>query len=81
MKLVIFVSLTVLSLTLTSTVYAKIDPENVVAAWLFDTGEGEITKDSSGKGHDGEIFGANWVQGKYGQGLQFNGEDNSRINK
>ncbi len=36
-------------------------------------GIGNDTKDSSGKGHDGQINGAKWENGKFGKGLEFNG--------
>ena len=52
---------------------AKIDPETAVGVWLFDEGAGNDTKDSSGKGHDGQITGAKWKNGKFGKGLEFNG--------
>jgi len=52
---------------------AKIDPETAVGVWLFDEGTGNNTKDSSGKGHHGQINGAKWKNGKFGKGLEFNG--------
>jgi len=47
----------------------------LVAEWHFDEGEGNIVKDSSGNGNDGVIYGATWVDGKYGYALQFDGVD------
>lgn len=47
----------------------------VVGAWLFDEGQGEIAKDSSGNKNDGKINKAKWVNGKYGKALEFNGVD------
>ena len=38
--------------------FAEIDPATIVAGWLFDEGNGNITSDISGNGHDGEIQGA-----------------------
>ncbi|MDE0315716.1 MAG: LamG domain-containing protein [Candidatus Poribacteria bacterium] len=52
---------------------AKIDPDTAVGVWLFDEGSGKTTKDSSGKGNDGEINGAKWKDGKFGDGLEFDG--------
>jgi len=55
--------------------YAKINPENVVGAWLFEEGSGNIAKDSSGKGNNGEIKGSpKWVNGKFGRAMEFNGK-------
>lgn len=39
----------------------------------FDEGSGTIAKDSSGHGNDGTIYGATWVDGKYGKALSFDG--------
>jgi hypothetical protein len=53
--------------------YAEIDLEACFGAWLFDEGEGDVAEDSSGKGNDGEIKGAEWVEGKIGKALEFDG--------
>ena len=55
--------------------YAEIDPKSVVGVWLLDEGEGEIVVDSSDNGNDGRLFGANWIDGKFGKALDFDGED------
>ncbi len=52
---------------------AKIDPDTAVGVWLFDEGAGDDAADSSGKGNDGAINGAKWKDGKFGDGLEFNG--------
>ena len=49
-------------------------PEGLVGAWLFDEGKGNVAKDASGNGHDGEIRKAKWVDGKFGKALEFNGD-------
>ncbi len=54
---------------------ARINPSNCVGAWLFDEGEENKAIDSSGKGHDGTITGATWVEGKFGKALEFDGAD------
>jgi hypothetical protein len=55
--------------------YVAIDPENVVGAWLFDEGEGEVLEDISGNGHDGIIVGKpKWVDSNFGKALEFNGQ-------
>ena len=55
---------------------AAVNVENITAMWLFDEGEGTTATDSSGNGNDGTIHGATWVDGKFGQALEFNGTDN-----
>ncbi len=52
---------------------AKIDPDTAVGVWLFDEGAGDDAIDSSDKGNDGTITGAKWKDGKFGDGLEFNG--------
>ena len=47
--------------------WSKIDPETAVGVWLLDEGVGNDTKDSSGRGHDGQINGAKWKNGKFGK--------------
>ena len=52
---------------------AKIDPETAVGVWLFDEGAGDDAEDSSGKENHGKIEGADWTDGKFGGGLEFDG--------
>jgi len=60
---------------LTASSYARIDPKTAAGIWLFDEGKGDIAKDSSGKGNDGTIMGAQWTEGKFNKALQFDGVD------
>ena len=61
----VFVSLTIL----TASVFAD---DTLVAYWSFD----DTVKDLSGNGNDGEIKGdPQWVEGKFGKALQFDGVD------
>jgi hypothetical protein len=46
-----------------------------VAAYSFDEGEGETVEDLTGNGHAATIEGATWARGRYGDGLQFDGEN------
>jgi len=69
------ISLIAISLLLVGISDANINPENCVGMWLFDEGSGDTATDSSSSGNDGEIIGATWVQGKFGQALSFDGED------
>ena len=55
---------------------AKIDPDSVVGMWLFDEGEGDVAKDSSGNKNDGTLMnGPKWVDGKFGKALELDGKD------
>ncbi|MYB96549.1 LamG domain-containing protein [Candidatus Poribacteria bacterium] len=55
---------------------AKIDPDTVVGMWLFEEGAGNVAKDTSKSGNDGTIAGPKkWRDGKFGQALEFNGND------
>ena len=70
------VSLMVISLMFVGISSAKIDLETCVGMWLFDEGSGDVAKDSSGKGNDGDIVGgAKWVDGKFGKALSLDGSD------
>jgi len=56
--------------------FAKIDPKTIVGMWLFNENKGEVAKDSSGNGNDGEIKNdPKWGEGKFGKALEFDGED------
>lgn len=43
----------------------------IVGAWLFEEGEGDIAKDSSGRKHDGVLTNCKWDKGINGKGLRF----------
>ncbi|MBW6537514.1 MAG: DUF11 domain-containing protein [Mariniphaga sp.] len=60
-------------ITLILLVPAQAQDDGLVAEWHFDEGFGNVLKDSSGNGNDGTIYGATWVEGKYGQALSFDG--------
>lgn len=45
----------------------------LVAAYAFDTGSGNVAVDSSGHRATGEIRGATWTPGRYGDALRFDG--------
>ena len=62
-----------------NTSYAKTDinklMESAVGVWLFDEGKGQIAKDLSKEGNDGELVkNPKWVKGKFGQALEFDGK-------
>jgi len=55
--------------------FAADKEKGLVGYWKFDESSGTTAKDSSGKGNDGEVVGAEWVKGKIGNCLSFNGQD------
>ena len=69
-----FLVFVVFGLFLMSSVKAA-DPD-LAAYWKFDEGSGTTAYDSSGNGNDG-VFNGNpqWVAGKYGGALEFDGDD------
>jgi len=53
---------------------------DLLAWWKFDDGTGTIAVDSSGNGHDGVfIQDPEWVAGKFGSGLLFDGQGGERV--
>ena len=54
--------------------FAAVDPEDIVGIWTFDEGSGEDVGDISGNERDGMVIGdIDWVDGKYGQAIEFSG--------
>lgn len=49
--------------------------DDAFAVWLLDEDSGDVAVDSSALGNDGVITGAEWTDGKFGGGLQFEGND------
>ncbi|MEM3579288.1 MAG: LamG domain-containing protein [Candidatus Bathyarchaeia archaeon] len=58
---------------------AMVDASCVLCLPL-DEGQGTIAYDKSGKGNNGTIYGASWVDGKYGKALSFDGTGYVLIN-
>jgi len=56
-----------------STSQVKASSSPPVAYWRFDEVSGTIANDSSGNGNTGTVFGAQWVDGKQGKALRFDG--------
>ena len=72
----IYISIVIMSLIFTGKSFAKINPETCVGMWLFDEGKGDIAKDSSNNGNDGTLNNdPKWVEGKFGNALEFDGSD------
>jgi parallel beta-helix repeat protein len=49
--------------------------ENLISLWHMDEGNGGIIYDSTENNNDGIINGANWIEGRYGSALYFDGID------
>lgn len=48
----------------------------LVGYWSFEEGKGSQAGDMSGRGNNGNINGATWIDGKRGKGIDFNGTSN-----
>ncbi len=76
----IILSFVIFSLMMVNNGYSKIDPETVVAMWLLDDGGGKAAFDSSNNAYEGKVTGGNWVAGKFGKALKFDGKtDNVEV--
>jgi len=65
---------------LTVAVCTQAQDPDLLAWWKFDDGTGTITVDSSGNGNDGVfIQDPEWVAGKFGSGLLFDGQGGERV--
>lgn len=74
MKTLTCVSMSLIVILIASQSFAGLDPATIEGLWLFDEGDGDLAKDSSGKDRDGELVkGAKWVDGKFGKALEFDG--------
>lgn len=53
---------------------AQLNMEGVIAMWRLDEGKGNAVADTSGNEYNGRLVAgkAKWVDGKYGQALEFN---------
>lgn len=67
------VSLIALSFIFAAPGEAELDPEIAAGIWLLDENDGDEALDSSTNGNHGTIQGAEWVEGKFGSALSFNG--------
>ena len=50
------------------------DDKSLILYLPFDEGEGDIAKDASMYGNDGELDAPEWVEGKFGMALEFDGQ-------
>ena len=67
------ISLIITNLVLVTQIGAKIDLETAMGIWLFDENKGAVATDISGNNNHGQIQFAEWVTGKFGKALKFNG--------
>jgi len=47
----------------------------MIALYSFDSFSGSLLRDLSGNGNDGTVYGATWVDGRFGRALAFDGVD------
>ena len=77
---VVCISFIIVSLIFAGMSDAKVDPKSIVGMWLFDKGSGDTAKDSSQNDHDGKLVNnPEWVEGKNGGGLEFDGTNHVEI--
>lgn len=74
MKIVLLAS-TIVVLVVCLVALAQAQIEGLILYLPFDEGSGDTAGDISGKGNDGDIEGAKWVQGQDGGALEFSGAD------
>lgn len=52
---------------------AEINLDDFAGVWLLDEGNGQVVKDFTGNGNDGEFDGPKWINGQFGKALEFDG--------
>ena len=70
--LLVLINLVALCSIFAARIYA-IDQNTIVGLWMFDEVNGDITQDSSENGNDGNVVSSNWVDGQFGEALEFTG--------
>ncbi len=48
--------------------------KGLLGHWRFEEGQGDLAVDSSGNENDGDIWNADWVKGRFGTALAFDGQ-------
>ncbi len=70
----LFVFIIGVAIITTATGLCEAFKDNIVAAWTFEEGAGNDIHDVSGNSNDGDLIGgADWVDGKFGSALDFDG--------
>lgn len=78
LRLIICMSIIVISLIFTCLGFARVDPETAVGIWLFDEEKVDTVKDLSGSGNDGIVRNPpKWIDGKFGKAVEFAGSAQS----
>ena len=73
-SLIIFGIVASILVSMSFATFAADFKEGLVLYLPFDEGKGDVAGDISGNGHDGVIDSPEWVDGKFGKALQFNGD-------
>ena len=76
-RTIILITVIAISLMFTLPSFAEIDFEAAIGIWLFDEGKGDTVTDLSENGNDGTLNGPEWVDGKFGKALSFDGKDDA----
>ena len=72
--------LTAFTVLIATAVCAQAQDPDLLGWWKLDDGTGTVTVDSSGNGFDGVFVGdPEWVAGKFGSGLSFDGQGGERV--
>jgi hypothetical protein len=54
--------------------------DGIVAHWALDEGSGAVARDSSGRGHDGQVTGGMWIgDGRFAGGLRLGAGDSAAV--
>ena len=70
------VCVSLVAVMFTNVSYAEIDPEHIAGIWFLDEDKGDEVEDRSENGNNGAIRGnVEWVEGKFGKALEFDGVD------
>ena len=72
--LVLAIASLLIAPSLTDAAKYKRDDPSLVLYFTFDEGDGGTAHDSSMFGHDGELDDPDWVDGKIGSALEFDGQ-------
>ena len=73
-SMLLCVSLIALGFIFTSPVKSELNLDEAAGIWLFDEDDGEEALDSSVNGNHGTVQGAEWMPGKFGSALSFDGQ-------
>jgi len=72
MRAIMILGLWICSLTMC---FPEGNTKGLIGYWAFDEGKGNIAKNLLGDKNNGKIVGAEWVEGRKGEALKFNGKN------